>query len=700
MLKAGPSAGLRPARLRLFLGALLLALALPSAVLVWQTQQQLRFESLHQYRALAEELAVRIDAELQRVVSAEEARTQSEYLFLVVAGDPSTSTMVQRSPLAEFPDQATFPGLIGHFQVDADGSFSTPLLPESVIDNAGFGLDQGDLDKRLALRRQLLDVLSRNQLLVDVRVPADNKLLGGLAAQLPAAAGSSSTSVSPSPQADAQMPAKNEAGKRAESRQSDSGSRQQEYPAQAAFDQLNAANAKVAAGYNNQLGRVDELRLGKAFEEAGKKDASAALAQTRVPPSNITARSTRKEQSAIPEAVADKRKLGADASNQVRIFESEVDPFEFGMLASGHGVLFRKVWRDGRRTIQGMLIDRDAFVDGIVANAFRASSLWPMSDLVVAYQQEVLRLLPGQSAGRGLYSARQVQGELLYQTHLSAPLDKLQLLWTIRHLPPGAGARIVNWAGALLLLVLIAGFLALYRLGLRQILLARQQQDFVSAVSHELKTPLTSIRMYAEMLKEGWASDEKKRSYYEFIHDESERLSRLIANVLQLARMERNDLVLERKSTRVGTLIDILQSKVHTQIERAGFSVEYLIDPECIEREVDVDADAFSQILINLTDNAIKFSQAAPEHRIEIGVCVRAAGLLVSVRDYGPGVQKSQMKKIFQLFYRSGNELTRESLGTGIGLALVRQLARAMGGEVDVINREPGAEFQLRLPVR
>ena len=72
---------------------------------------------------------------------------------------------------------------------------------------------------------------------------------------------------------------------------------------------------------------------------------------------------------------------------------------------------------------------------------------------------------------------------------------------------------------------------------------------------------------------------------------------------------------------------------------------------------------------------------------------------MISVRDFGPGIPKAQIKKIFQLFYRAGDELTRESLGTGIGLALVRQLARAMQGDVDVINREPGAEFRLRLPL-
>ena len=94
---------------------------------------------------------------------------------------------------------------------------------------------------------------------------------------------------------------------------------------------------------------------------------------------------------------------------------------------------------------------------------------------------------------------------------------------------PGRGAGVIIWVSAILALVLSVGVGLMYRLGARQIDLARQQQDFVSAVSHELKTPLTSIRMYGEMLREGWATEERKMTYYDYIFHESERLSRLIS---------------------------------------------------------------------------------------------------------------------------------------------------------------------------
>ena len=111
-----------------------------------------------------------------------------------------------------------------------------------------------------------------------------------------------------------------------------------------------------------------------------------------------------------------------------------------------------------------------------------------------------------------------------------------------------------------------------------------------------------------------------------------------------------------------------------------------------------VDRDYFTQILINLVDNALKFSARAERRAVELACHGVREGVCFSVRDFGPGVARDQMRKIFRLFYRSGNELTRETVGTGIGLALVRQLAEAMGGRVDVVNREPGAEFRVTFP--
>jgi signal transduction histidine kinase len=370
------------------------------------------------------------------------------------------------------------------------------------------------------------------------------------------------------------------------------------------------------------------------------------------------------------------------------------------MLDSGHFVLFRKVWRGGERYIQGLLIDQQAFTRGVIERPFMETALSGISRLIVAHGEDVIHTVSGCDANDCPGDGTGMDGSLVFRKRLSAPLDGLELIFSVERLPPGPGARVLAWVTLVLALVFLSGFYTLYRLGLGQIRLARQQQDFVSAVSHELKTPLTSIRMYGEMLKEGWVDEEKKHSYYEFIHDESERLTRLISNVLQLANITRNDPQFELKPVAVAELMSNMESKIASQAERAGFSLGFKRDNESAQARVMIDQDCFAQIVINLVDNAIKFSSDSDNRAIEIASKVTADGQVrFSVRDFGPGIPKSQMKKIFQLFYRPESELTRETVGTGIGLAIVHQLTLAMNGRVDVVNRDVGAEFTVSFPV-
>lgn len=668
-------------RLRLFLALLFVALMVPSAVLIDQTRHQLKWETFHQYRALADELGRRIDAAVQRMIDAEEARGYADYGFVVLAGDLNTSKLLQRSPLARYPVQSALPGVVGYFQIDADGAFSTPLLPDDLSDPELWGLGAIEIGQRVALRDRMLEVLNRNQLLVSLPSPAaPDARLATVLNQTARRNSESSAPISNRGQA----------------------TLMQQIASPAAFDELKAPAEQAARTARIQVGRVDELQLAQNYQRAADEynaKKSTGDSQQRLN-SKVQIRAKRTERSAVVEQQPQSLNRGnAVDARRVRIFESEVDPFEFSLLDNGYGLFYRKVWRNGQRTIQGAIIDQKVFLDAVIVDAFEETALAQMSDMAVAYQHGVVRFASGSAQVGGGDGAGGLQGELLHQARLSAPMGDFLLLWNINHLPAGPAGRLINWAGAVLLAVLVVGFVLLYRLGVRQILLGRQQQDFVSAVSHELNTPLTSIRMYAEMLDAGWASEDKKPMYYRFIHDESERLTRLIANVLQLARMERNELQLDLKAIPVVTLLDVLRSKLAQQIERSGFECIYQIAPDCVQREILADADAFVQIVINLVDNALKFSARAQRRLIEISVQARGeCRLAISVRDYGPGVDKSQMQKIFGLFYRPGSELTRETPGTGIGLALVRQLARAMGGDVEVVNRNPGAEFQLLLP--
>ena len=698
--------GLDRKRLRRWLSVFFLALAIPTGVLVYQAYSQLKWEAFHQYRVLAEELAARIDARIVQLINTEEARSFADYAFLNVAGDPAAN-FLQRSPLSAWPHASPIPGLVGYFQVDTDGEFTTPLLPPTGTVASSYGITAVELEQRLALQQKIEQILGRNRLVQDsedvtvtgVASTARRDKQAGLAAPL---AARDKDALEPRALDDRAVPARVKVA-------------EEHVQGQAAFDRLNKAATPHEQEKKQQaaktLGRVEDLKLDYRYQSESADEVQRQV-MNKAP---VDAKRARKERSALPEPADEsgatyfEGAVEADAPTQsrlkseirIRTFESEIDPFEFSLLDSGHFVLFRKVWRDGQRYIQGALIEQQPFVQGLIETMFLDTALSNMSDLLVAYRGDVFSAFSGRTAQEYLSSAEALRGTLLYQTRLSAPLGDLELILSITRLPAGPGGRLISWLAAILLLVLCSVFYLMYRLGAGQIDLARQQQDFVSAVSHELKTPLTSIRMYGEMLREGWASDEKKSSYYDYIFDESERLSRLIANVLQLARMTRNKLQIDTKPLAVAELMDGIRSTVSSQIERAGFELNICCEPEAGQAIIQVDPDGFTQIFINLVDNAVKFSASAEQKVIDIGCQrLRDGSVQFSVRDYGPGIPGGQMKKIFRLFYRSENELTRETVGTGIGLALVHQLARAMGGQVDVVNREPGAEFRVSIAAR
>ncbi len=681
-------AGLTPAQLRRWLLLFFLALLIPSGVLIQQSYSQLKWEAFHLYRVQAEELSARINDRLQRLIGTEEQRGFTDYGFLVVAGE-ARAGFLQPSALSRYPVAASLPGVIGYFQVDDAGRFSTPLLPTPADQARRYGISAQELDQRQTLHARLQQILSENQLVqagAATRPAGPDKAAPEAGVRRQSVTGLASTS--DIPQAD-----------------------RVDQP-QAAFDALNRAQSKGQlankAGLSQPRSRVEDLQLDRRFEAQLAEEQAVAPLEKKLKAS--PPRTARKERSLLPapapaapaaeQAVDGASYRSGQSGVRIHTFESELDPFEFSLLDSGHLVLFRKVWRDGRRFIQGLLIEQQPFLQAAIGDLFGETTLAAMSELTVAYRGELFNTFSGQLAAGYQSQAQSLTGALLYRTRLAAPLSDMELIYSIRQLPAGPGGRLILWVALILLLVLCGGFYLLYRLGLRQIELSRQQQDFVSAISHELKTPLTSIRMYGEMLREGWASEEKKRTYYDYIYDESERLTRLINNVLQLARMTRNALVLELKPVSVAALMESIGTKIGAPVARAGFELALHTDPTAADCVLRLDRDSFSQIMINLVDNGLKFSSRAEERRIEISaVRERHNQLVFTVRDFGPGVPRDQMKKIFRLFYRSGNELTRETIGTGIGLALVSQLAAAMGGRVDVLNQQPGAAFRVIFPI-
>lgn len=736
MLSKSLGRNYEPRRLLGLLLILFLALAIPTAAVIWQAYDQLKFEAFYQYRNQAEALAERIDADLIADIEQAEARRFTDFAFLNVAGDPSANVL-QRSPLSNYPVTADIPGVIGYFQVGANGALSTPLLPGDGTSPEQVGITEEEYALRAALAQEIQRILADNRLVRErpgagSRIARNEDDAEPARSNLPSAAG---------PSLEREIPERTDPGRiggelfeevaggfasgSSPATAPESEEKNDSYSEQM-FDLLNRSERNIAApkdpfarddgddGPQTESRDVAYVKLRDLKLDEGLQKKSEVLeeqlgeSETEPRRQNMKSESAtrvrRVEQAVLPAAapaVSAEELANPDNEPNVRIttFESEVDPYEFSLLDSGHLVLFRKVWRNGQRYIQGLLIDRDVFLNDAAVTAYRSTTLSGMSDLIVAYQDDIVDIARGDRYRAYPDGTGELEGTLLHRAKLSAPFDGLELVFSINRLPPGAGAGVLAWTTVLIAVVFVLAFLALYRLGVSQIRLAGQQQDFVSAVSHELKTPLTSIRMYGEMLKEGWVDEKKRGQYYDYIHDESERLTRLIANVLRLAKISRNEPQLDLRTKTVSELMNLVESKISSQVERSGFRLTLIQDDSAAGATVEIDEDCFAQIMINLVDNAIKFSKNTDIRTIEIGSTLTSHGdVLFAVRDYGPGVRKDQMKKIFTLFYRTESELTRETVGTGIGLAIVHHLTLAMNGKIDVLNRDPGAEFRITFP--
>jgi signal transduction histidine kinase len=251
----------------------------------------------------------------------------------------------------------------------------------------------------------------------------------------------------------------------------------------------------------------------------------------------------------------------------------------------------------------------------------------------------------------------------------------------------------------LLLAIAVGSWLIVTDLN-RQLTLARQKTDFVSNVSHELKTPLTSIRMFSELLAEGRVTDAaKQRSYLNIITSEAARLGRLINNVLDFSRLERGEKKYHLERCELTALARETVDSYRPHLEANGFKLEVRWPAAPVF--VNGDRDALAQVIVNLLSNAEKYATSRKEVTAEVE---RQADPLpyaeVRVLDRGPGVPPGCEEKIFEKFYRAHDSLGSGVPGSGLGLTLARQIARTHGGEVVYQPRPGGGScFSLRLPL-
>ncbi len=349
-------------------------------------------------------------------------------------------------------------------------------------------------------------------------------------------------------------------------------------------------------------------------------------------------------------------------------------------LAADRLLLVRTIVRGADVSRQGLVLDVARLATFLRAAALGDDVLAAHSTVTIATRFE---------------SAPAPGGDFVYQHRFADPFEAVSARLALATLPgTGSAGYVYALSGALLVAALL-GLVALYRMVAVAVAFAERRSNFVAAVSHELKTPLTAIRMYGEMLRDGIVpSDAKRQEYYRHITAESERLSRLINNVLEFSRLEKGTRDVTLTSGALAPIVREAVELVRPHVEAEGFALRVEVDGDL--PAVRYERDALLQVLFNLVDNAVKYARDAGERLIVVRATPDGDGVHLAVRDAGPGVPARHLPHVFEPFYRGERELTRRSRGTGLGLALVRGLVERMGGRVDGRN-VPGGGFEVTI---
>ena len=374
-------------------------------------------------------------------------------------------------------------------------------------------------------------------------------------------------------------------------------------------------------------------------------------------------------QAAAQQAFFDQRaNFNPDVSTLPQI---EVEGVSQPVWIDSHLLLARRVESGGETLIQGCWLDwpriREKLLER-VAPLLSDARLEPVTDMRQVRFDRVLVSLP-------------------IQLVVPEPVAVINPFSPIRV------SLLVAWFFLLLatasLAVLLKGVVAL----------SERRAAFVSAVTHELRTPLTTFRMYAEMLSEGMvAGADQRHKYLETLRVEADRLSHLVENVLQYARLERNAGAKRREEIAVDSLIDRMATRLSDRAAQAEMKLQIETDEDVRAATISTDPAAVEQILFNLVDNACKYAVSAKDRRIHLQVANGERNVSIRVRDHGPGVTEQEMKRLFQPFSKTAHEAANSAPGVGLGLALCRRLAADIGGRLEANRKSDGAEFVLVLP--
>lgn len=661
-------------RLKLFIVLFFVTVSIPLAFVIWQTYSGLEQEEKGQLRFFSETMFDRMEAELADLVQVEENRAVDEYgYFLASSAGADGNTKLSPLATAEYQDY-----ILGYMQNNPDGSFQTPLVADTDRNSDTIQPSRIELVSQLEEANRIF-----NQKKLTVIQPVSPTVA---TAAKPIENESKKDSFSERYLTQSKTaPSKIYLGKKQQ--------RIEEVTAEQVLNIMPADEGLKQYTYEQQKiqqTQAENRAVGETASAADYEADDSSLYRDKSSDSKGIFSSLRRDRS-VQETERKEEALQTDTTG----FLVEVAPFQSVSINEELVYIFRRIAINNQIYRQGFILKVEPLLQYLASKHFEQQPLAQYAALTLQRRDS--------GDNNTIMQVGSIDGSADFSNDrvFPPPFNFLKVSLNASTVPASPARGSLNIAIIVLTLFMCIGLIAIYQSAHTIVAMSERRSQFVSSVTHELKTPLTNIRMYIEMLEQGIAATpEREQEYLAIVGSESTRLSGLINNVLELAKLEKKQ---RQFHIQPGYLDDVyaeVAAIMAEKLKQTGFTLDIQPGkeneniPECnFDREVVI------QILTNLIENSIKFGQHADVKKITIRTTSHDGSVRVDVSDTGPGIPQHALKKVFDDFYRVDNDLTRATGGTGIGLALVKKFMNAMGGSVKAAyNRESGCTISLQFP--
>jgi signal transduction histidine kinase len=584
---------------------------------------------------------------LAELVHREESRAVDEFNYHVLPpGRQAGGTEPQLSPLSRLPREKY---IVGYFQNNPDGSFQTPMV------EAG-GLVPPDRAGLISELRKANEIFNRKRVTATDRVKPRQAEIAAAKVSKP------------------------KAGFADKYLDFSRTQRSREY-----LGQKEKRLEEITPSQAANIAQKEQPRL-KTRAVAGGQVEDLAAASKATP-----AQKQRFVESYPAEAEETFSPAPAADTDEAAGFQVELAPLRAVFLNDAQIFIFRRVMINSQIYRQGFVLDVTAFLDYLNRTYFLPQPLAQFTGLRLAVMDQ------GREAEVVQAGVLADNPDFILERGFPSPFSFLKATLTCDRIPRSEGRRTLTIMLIVLAVIVLMGLFTIYRSARAIVDLSERRSQFVSSVTHELKTPLTNIRMYIEMLEQGIAANpEREQEYFRILDSEGARLSRLINNVLELANLEKKQRPLNLQTGTFEEVIAEARTVMAEKLKQEGFKLTVTpgrLQPFSYDREVMI------QVLINLIENSMKFGKGVSNRKIDIRTLQEDKEVKIMVSDTGPGIPSHALKKIFNDFYRVDDSLTRTTRGTGIGLALVKKFVLLMGGSVTASNNDgPGCTVTICLP--